>query len=78
MRDEEVSIEVSEEALRRFGLTLNEVAQAIRGTSVNASSGTVRTQIGNMQLRTRNQADTQEEFENIIVSQTTGGAAIRV
>jgi len=78
VRNEEVSIEVSEDALRQYGLTLNEVAQAVRGTSVNVSSGTVRTQIGNMQLRTRNQADTQEEFENIVVSQDAGGATIRV
>jgi len=78
VRNGEVSIEVSEDALRQYGLTIGEVAQAVRGTSVNASSGTVRTQIGNMQLRTRNQADTQEEFENIIVSQSSGGATIRV
>ena len=78
VRNEEVSIEVSEDALRQYGLTINEVAQAVRGTSVNASSGTVRTQIGNMQLRTRNQADTQEDFENIVVSQTSSGATIRV
>jgi len=78
VRDEEVSIEVSESALRQYGLTLSEVAQAVRGTSVNVSSGLVRTEIGNMQLRTRNQADTQAEFENIIVSQDAGGATIRV
>ena len=78
VRNEEVSIEVSEDALRQYGLSLSEVAEAVRGTSVNASSGTVRTQIGNMQLRTRNQANTQEEFENIIVSQNAGGATIRV
>ncbi|WP_418152456.1 efflux RND transporter permease subunit [Litorimonas sp. RW-G-Af-16] len=78
VRNEEVSIEVSEDALRRYGLTLDEVAQAVRGTSVNASSGTVRTDIGNVQLRTRNQADTKDEFENIIVKQDAGGATIRV
>ncbi len=78
VRGEEVSIEVSEGALRQYGLTLNEVAQAVRGTSVNASSGTVRTDIGNMQLRTRNQADSKVEFENIIVRQDAGGALIRV
>jgi len=78
VRGEEVSIEVSESALRQYGLTLDEVAAAVRGTSVNSSSGNVRTDVGNMQLRTRNQADTQEEFENIIVSQDEGGAIIRV
>ena len=78
VRNEEVSIEVSEDALRQYGLTINEVAQAVRGTSVNASSGTVRTRTGNMQLRTRNQADTQQDFENIVVSQDSSGATIRV
>ncbi len=77
-RNEEVSIEVSEDALRRYGLTLNEVAQAVRGTSVNSSSGTVRTEIGNMQLRTRNQADSKEDFEDIVIRQSANGALIRV
>ena len=78
VRGEEVSIEVSEEALRQYGLTFNEVAQAVRGTSVNVSSGRVRTDLGNMQLRTRNLADSQEEFENIIIRQDQSGATIRL
>ena len=78
VRGEEVSIEVSETALKRYGLTLNEVALAVRGTSLNSSLGSVRTGLGPMQLRTRGQADTKEEFENIVVRQLANGAAIRV
>lgn len=78
VRDEEISIEVSEDALRQYGLTLGEVASAVRGSSVNASSGRVRTDTGNIQLRTRSQADTQAEFENIVVRQNANGAIIRV
>ncbi|GLQ19762.1 efflux RND transporter permease subunit [Algimonas porphyrae] len=78
VRGEEVSIEVSETALRRYGLTFSDVASAVRGTSVNSSSGQVRTGVGAVQLRTRNQADSQAEFENIIVRQEPGGATIRV
>ncbi|MCF6275478.1 MAG: efflux RND transporter permease subunit, partial [Robiginitomaculum sp.] len=78
VRGEEVSIEVSETALRSYGLTLGEVAAAVRATSVNSSSGTVRTGIGNVQLRTRNLADTREEFEQIIIRQTSSGAVVRV
>ncbi|HFB55156.1 MAG TPA: efflux RND transporter permease subunit, partial [Hellea balneolensis] len=78
VRNEEVSIEVSELDLKRYGLTLAEVANAVRGTSVNSSSGTVKTDLGRVQLRTRNQADTQEEFENIIVRQQANGAVVRV
>ncbi len=78
VRGEEVSIEVSEEALRQYGLTFAEVARAVRGTSVNTSSGQIRTETGNMQLRMRKQADTQEDFENIVIRQDSSGAVIRV
>lgn len=78
VRGEEVSIEVSEEDLRRYGLTLGDVADAVRAASVNVSAGNVRSDGGNVQLRTRSQADTQEEFENIVVRQLPNGAVIRV
>ena len=75
---EQVTIEVSEEALRRYGLTFNDIARAISGSSVNLSAGTVETSAGNQQLRARNLADTQEEFENIVVRQTPEGGTVRV
>lgn len=77
-RGDEVSIEVSEQALRRYGLTFSDVATAVRGESVNSSAGRVRTNVGAMQIRTRNQADTQLDFENIVVRQDADGAVIRV
>ena len=77
-QQEEVSIEVSEEALRRYGLTFNEVAQAIRGSSINISGGQVRTETGNVQVAARALADTEEEFARIVVRQTADGGVIRV
>lgn len=77
-RKEEVSIEVSEEALRRYGLTFDDVARAIRGSSINLAGGQVRTETGSVQVATRNLADTEEDFESIIVRQLPGGSTIRV
>ncbi|UHQ56052.1 efflux RND transporter permease subunit [Microbulbifer sp. YPW16] len=77
-RMEEVSIEVSELDLRRYGITFQEVADAIRASSINQSAGTVRTEVGAYQLKVRNQADTEQEFANIIVRQTADGGTIRV
>ncbi|MGF1464013.1 MAG: efflux RND transporter permease subunit [Maricaulaceae bacterium] len=76
--DEEVSIEVSEDALRRYGLTFLDVAEAVRNTSTNLAAGSVRTQVGEVAIQARNLADTQTDFENIVVRQEEGGAAIRV
>jgi len=78
VRDEEVSIEVSEQALRRSNMSFAEVADAIRNSSINQSSGSLRTEVGEYQLRARNQADSQNEFDNIIVRQTADGGTIRV
>ena len=77
-RQEEVSIEVSEESLRRYNLSFSQVADAIRNTSINQSAGSVRTEVGTYQLKIRSQADTEEEFNKIIIRETADGAAIRV
>ncbi|MEL6365429.1 MAG: efflux RND transporter permease subunit [Pseudomonadota bacterium] len=77
-RSEEVSIEVSEAALQRYGLTFDDVARAVRGTSINRSSGQIRLDTGDVQLRAENLADTRREFEQIIVRQTPDGAIVRV
>ena len=76
--DEEVSIEVSEDALRRYNLTFNEVAAAVRSSSLNSSGGNVRTDTGTVALQARQLADTQEEFENIVVRETLDGGTIRI
>ena len=78
VRQEEVSVEVSEEAMRRYKLSFAQVADAIRNSSINQSSGSVRTEVGTYQLKVRNQADTEEEFANIIIRETPEGGAIRV
>ncbi|MDX1459569.1 MAG: efflux RND transporter permease subunit [Xanthomonadales bacterium] len=78
VRSEEVTIEVSEEALRRYNMSFQELADAIRATSINQAAGMVRTEVGAYQLKVRNQADTEAEFRNIIVRQTPDGGTIRV
>ncbi|MGE0740437.1 MAG: efflux RND transporter permease subunit [Hyphomonadaceae bacterium] len=78
VRTPEVSIEVSEASLQAWGLTFDEVARAVRANSLNAGAGAVRTADGNFQLQARNLADTQIDFENIIIRQTADGGTVRV
>ena len=77
-RREEVSIEVSEEAMRRYKLSFAQVADAIRNNSINQSTGSVRTEVGTYQLKVRSQADTEAEFASIIIRETPDGGTIRV
>jgi multidrug efflux pump subunit AcrB len=78
VRQPEVSIEISEASLQAYGLTFDEVAQAVRGSSLNLSSGAVRTPDGDFQLQTRNLADTALDFSGIVVRQTADGGAVRL
>ena len=69
---------MSEEALQRYQLTFNDLASAIRATSINLSSGELRTPTGAVQLRAENLADTQTDFEKIIIRELPSGAQIRL
>ena len=52
----EISIEVSETALRRHGMTFDQVADAVRRSSLDLPGGSVRTDGGEILLRTIGQA----------------------
>ncbi|MBK8544296.1 MAG: efflux RND transporter permease subunit [Caulobacteraceae bacterium] len=69
---------MSEASLQAFGLTFDDVARAVRSSSVNAGAGAVRTADGNFQLQARNLADTELDFENIIIRQTPDGGIVRI
>jgi multidrug efflux pump subunit AcrB len=78
VRTPEVSIEVSEASMQAYGLTFDEVARAVRASSLNVGAGSVRTADGNFQLQARNLADTEIDFQNIIVRQTADGGIVRL
>jgi multidrug efflux pump subunit AcrB len=66
-RPYEVSIEVSEKALRRHGITFSDVANAVRRTSIDMPGGSIRTKGGEILLRTKGQAYRGHEFEDIVL-----------
>ena len=74
----EISIEVSEVALRRHGLTFDQIADAIRRSSLDMPGGSVRTQGGEILLRTIGQAYRGEEYENLVLWTRADGSRLRV
>jgi multidrug efflux pump subunit AcrB len=75
-RDYELSIEVSEFDLRRYGLTFDDVARAVRGSSLNMPAGKIRADSGDIQLQTRAQGYVAADFENIVVLRRVDGTQI--
>jgi multidrug efflux pump subunit AcrB len=77
-RPYEISIEVSEASLRRFGLSFDEVAGAVRRASLDLPGGTIETAGGEILLRTQGQAYRGHEFEELVVRTRPDGTRVRV
>lgn len=75
-RDYEVSIEISESELRRYGLRFDDVVNAINTSSLNLPAGKIRSEGGDIQLQTRSQAYVDADFENIVLISRIDGAQV--
>ncbi len=67
VRPDEISIELSESALQRHGLSFDDVVAAVRRGSVDIPGGALKTPGGEILLRTQGQAYHGPEFERIVV-----------
>ena len=74
----EISIEVSEVSLRRHGLTFDQIADAVRRSSLDLPGGSVRTEGGEILLRTIGQAYRGEEYENLMLWTRADGSRLRL
>lgn len=72
----EISVEVSKDKLREYGLSFKDVANAVRSSSRNMSAGQIRAENGYINLRVENQAYRGHEFEQIPVITLADGSKI--
>ena len=75
-RPYEISIEVSEFTLEQYGMSLAEVAQAVRRGSLDLPAGSIRSDAGDIQIRTKGQAYTGLDFEDILVRTNADGSRV--
>jgi multidrug efflux pump subunit AcrB len=78
VRPYELSIEVSEATLRSHGLTLDAVAKAVRASSLDLPAGSVRTDGGEVLIRTQAKRYRAEEFRDITVLTRTDGSKLKL
>jgi len=78
VRAYEIAIEVSEKSLRRYGLTFDEVARAIRRSSLDLPGGAIKTSSGEILLRAKGQAYTGREYEEIIIRKGLDGTRLKL
>ncbi len=75
-RPYEISIEVSEFTLQSYDLTLADVAQAVRRGSLDLSAGAIRSEAGDILVRTKGQAYVGRDFEDIVVRTNADGTRV--
>ena len=78
VRQYEIAIEVSPDRLREFDVTLADVGRSIRESSVDLSAGNVRTEGGDVLIRSKGQAYRRADFESIVVKTNPDGSIVRV
>ena len=72
VRRTEISIEADLAKLRAYNLTFQELANAIRSSSINLTAGTIRSESGRLVVKTRGQAYEAAEFEKIPIRAANG------
>lgn len=78
VRGYEIAIEVSDQTLHQYSLTLNQIAAAIRANSLNLSSGEIRTRSGDLLIRTNQKRNWGEEFKDVVIRALPDGSVLRV
>jgi len=76
VRDYEIHVEVSQAVLRRYGLTLRDVADTIRRASVELGGGSLKTSGGDILVRMKDRRDYAEEYAKLPLITEENGARL--
>ncbi len=77
-REQRVLVEVSQEALRRYGLSLQMIAGILGSASVEVPGGKLETPSGQVLLRVKDRRDWARQYAKIPVITTPEGTVIRM
>ena len=75
-REYEISIEIPQDNLRRYNLTLQQVASKVSQTSLEVPGGSLKTVGGEILVRMKERRDWGEDFENIPILSLPDGSEL--
>lgn len=78
VRNYEIAIEISQDVLRQYNLTLAKVSNSISSFSSDVSAGNLKTDGGDVLIRSKGQAYRKDEFANIVIKNQADGTIIRL
>lgn len=74
----EISIEVSQDNLRRYQLSLADISQRIQNASIDLPGGSIKTDGGEILVRMKERKDYGQEFAEIPIITTSNGSVLRL
>ncbi|MGJ8637134.1 MAG: efflux RND transporter permease subunit [Phycisphaerales bacterium] len=77
-RDREILIEIPQEALRRYGLTLQQISERLQTESTEVPAGSIDTASGDVLVRIDQRSDWASEFAGIPIVTTESGGIVRL
>ena len=76
VRKREIHIEISEETLKRYGLTLGAVAERVRRASIDMPAGSVKTKGGEILIRTKGRRYHADDYRDVAVITRPDGTKV--
>jgi multidrug efflux pump subunit AcrB len=76
--DHQVRIELTDAAIRQYGIAISDVAQAIQRQSLDLPSGTIQTRDQDLLIRFADERKTPDDFRDVVVVAGAGGGQIRL
>ncbi|MFT5906293.1 MAG: multidrug efflux pump subunit AcrB [Cryomorphaceae bacterium] len=78
VRPYEISIEIPQDKLQQYKLTLSEVADAIRMASLDLPSGSIREKTGEVVIRTDGKIVDAQKFNEVVIITRANGSSVRL
>ncbi len=78
VRPYEISIEVSKDRLRQYGISLRQVAETITKSAQDISAGNIKAEGGEILIRSKGKAYNREQFDNIVILTRPDGSLVLV
>ncbi|MGM0490879.1 MAG: efflux RND transporter permease subunit, partial [Planctomycetota bacterium] len=76
--DHQLRVELSDEALRQYGLNATEIADIVQRQSVNLPAGAIEAREGELTIRFVEERQSPRELEELVIVANPGGAEIRL
>jgi multidrug efflux pump subunit AcrB len=74
--DEEIHVEIRQQDLMRYGLTLNQVASIIANNALERSAGSIKTQGGEILVTLNDRRYWAQDYKDLIIKKDSSGAVV--